>query len=87
MRWSYPPEFLESLSGFGLAPTPETPPAVVRDALNDLYRYQLRSLRSRLLVGDFERSAYLDKVIALRKHFWLLTLPLPAWEKICGTQP
>jgi hypothetical protein len=79
----YPPEFLESLAGLGLAPTSETPPSLVRGALNDLYRYELRTARDRLRAGAFEKSTYLDLVVALRKKYWLLTLPLAAWEKIC----
>jgi hypothetical protein len=78
----YPAEFLESLAGLGLAPSARTPPAMVRAALNDLYRYELRALRARLIAGDFERSSYLDRVVALRKTYWLLTLQLPAWEAI-----
>jgi hypothetical protein len=81
--WFYPPEFLESLGGFGIAPTPETPPSLVRGALNDLYRYQLRSLRDGLRAGSVEKARYHAHVIALRKHYWLLTLPLQAWERIC----
>jgi hypothetical protein len=84
--WSYPPEFLESLAGLGLAPTSATPPALVRDALNDLYRYELRTARDRLRAGATEKSQYLDLVIALRKKYWLLSLTVPAWEKICATQ-
>lgn len=80
---NYPPEFLESLAGFGLAPTSHTEPAVVRAALNDLYRYQLRMLRDRLRAGEIEKTAYLDTVLVLRKRYWLLSLPLPAWERIC----
>lgn len=84
--FAYPPEFLESLAGLGLAPAPDTPPALVRAALNDLYRYELRVLRGRLIAGDFERSAYLDFVVGLRKKYWLLTLQLPAWEAIVVTR-
>jgi hypothetical protein len=80
----YPADFLESLLTFGLAPTPGTAPSTVREALNDLYRYQLRAMRDRLRAGEFEKSQYLEMVVALRKKYWLLTLPLPAWEKICG---
>ena len=87
MAFSYPAEFLESLGGLGIAPTPDTAPGTVRDALNDLYRYELRALRSRLLVGEFERSSYLERVVALRKKYWLLTLPLEAWERICAQAP
>jgi hypothetical protein len=84
MPFVYPVEFREALAGLGLAPTSLTPPARVRDALNDLYRYELRRQRDRLRAGAIEKSAYLDIVIALRKKYWLLTLPLPAWERICG---
>jgi hypothetical protein len=41
-------------------------------------------MRDRLRAGEFEKSQYLEMVVALRKKYWLLTLPLPAWEKICG---
>jgi hypothetical protein len=81
--FAYPQEFLDSLTGLGLAPTPATPPSVVRAALNDLYRYELRTARDRLRAGAFEKSTYLDLVVSLRKKYWLLTLPLTAWEKIC----
>jgi hypothetical protein len=83
--WTYPDELLVALAGFGLAPTPATPPALVRDAMNDLYRYELRRMRDRLRQGAIEKSAYLDLVIATRKRYWPLTLPLPAWEKICAS--
>jgi hypothetical protein len=56
----------------------------VRAALNDLYRYELRRMRDRLRAGEIVRLEYLDRVIALRKKYWPLTLQLPAWEKICG---
>jgi hypothetical protein len=81
--WTYPPDFVEALLPFGLSPRATTPPALVRDALNDLYRYELRRMRDRLRAGDIEKSAYLDLVVATRKRYWPLTLPLWAWEKIC----
>ena len=83
-RWTYPDELLAALGDLGLAPTPATPPAAVRDALNDLYRYELRRLRDRLLAGGVAKSDYLDLVVALRKKYWPLTMPLDVWEKLCG---
>ena len=47
--WSYPPELLEALVTFGLKPAATTPPSLVRDALNDLYRFEIRRLRLNLL--------------------------------------
>lgn len=84
--WTYPPELLSALEGLGLRPSATTPPSVVREALNDLYRYELRRMRDRLRAGEIEKPAYLDWVVATRKKYWPLTLPLPAWEEICRPQ-
>ena len=81
--WTYPEELREALARFGLAPNTTTPPGLVRDALSDLYRYELRRLRDRLRAGGIEKTAYVDHVIALRKQYWPLTLSVQAWEKIC----
>jgi hypothetical protein len=83
-RWTYPDELRLALADLGLAPTPTTPPAAVRDALNDLYRYELRRLRDRLRSGVVVKPDYLDLVVALRKKYWPLTMPLDGWEKLCG---
>ncbi len=82
--WIYPPEFRDALAGFGLMPTGATEPGFVRDALNDLYRYELRRLRVRYLRQEFGKPDYHTHVIALRKKYWPLTLQAPAWEKICA---
>ena len=82
--WAYPPEFLESLAGFGLSPTSASRPALVREALADLYRYELRRLRDRLRAGVIEKSSYHDAVVAIRKRYWLLTLSERAWADICA---
>ena len=62
--WNYPDELLLALGAFGLAPGRETPPSVVRDALNDLYRYELRRMRDALLAGRIAKPDYLDHVIS-----------------------
>src|SRR5215469_5159906 len=85
-RWQYPPEFVAALPAFGLAPQATTPPSVVRDQLNDLYRFELRRMRDALRAGGIPQSEYVGLVIALRKRYWPLTLPLWAWEKICGAE-
>ena len=85
MPWFYPPELLTALAPLGLAPTPTTPPALAREAADELYKYELRRLRDQLRAGQVERSSYLARVIRLRKKYWVLTLPLSAWEKICAT--
>lgn len=81
--WTYPPEFLASLAGLGLAPRPATPPSIVRAALNDLYRFELRRERDRLRSGAIEKSDYLGIVVALRRKYWLLTFQPAHWDRIC----
>ena len=67
-----------------LAPRPVTPPLLVREAVNDLYRYELRRLRDRYIAREFDKAALHAHVIALRKKGRLLTLQPHAWERICG---
>jgi hypothetical protein len=81
--WEYPPELLDALPAFGLLPRPDTPPRFTRDALSDLYRYEIRRLRERLRAGEVQKADYQGLVIALRKKYWPLTLTPEAWEKIC----
>jgi hypothetical protein len=79
----YAADILDVLAAHGLRPTARTPPAVVRDALSDLYRYEIRRLRRTLLEGGIQRQDYSTHVIALRKRYWLLSLPVQHWASSC----
>jgi hypothetical protein len=79
--YEYAPEALEQLAGHGLRPGPGSRPALVREALSDLYRYEIRRLRQRLLAGQVAKEAYSDHVIALRKQYWLLSIPVERWVR------
>ena len=81
MRYEYAPEALEVLAGHGLCPGPETPPALVREALSDLYRYEIRRLKRRLLAGEFPKDEYSGRVIGLRRQYWLLSIPVERWSR------
>jgi hypothetical protein len=81
VEFEYAPEALDILAVHGLQPGPATPPAVVRAALNDLYRYEIRRLKRRLLAGEFPKERYVDLVIELRKHYWLLSVPVHRWVR------
>ena len=83
MPWVYPSELLEALLDFGLSPTSASPPVLVRDALSDLYRYELRRLRDRLREGEVAKPDYIGLVIATRKKYWPLTMMPKVWERIC----
>jgi hypothetical protein len=79
--YEYAPEALEVLAGHGLRPGPDTRPAVVREALSDLYRFEIRRLKRRLLAGGIEKARYSDHVIELRKQYWLLSVPVERWTR------
>ena len=78
-RFDYEPRVLEALTAHGLRVTPATPPALAREFVNDLYRYELRRLRDRLLDAQIPRHDYKAHVIALRKRYWVLSVPLGRW--------
>ncbi len=76
---TYRPEVLEQLAEHGIRPLPATPPSLIRDYLSDLYRYEIRRLRQRLLRGDIPKQNYSAHVVALRKRYPLLSIPTRLW--------
>jgi hypothetical protein len=81
MDYDYEPVVLDGLAGHGLKPLPRTPPQFLRDALRELYRYEIRALRNALLAGRVPKADYANQVIALRKRYWLLSVPLQLWTR------
>lgn len=79
MSYRYRPEVLDALARHGLAPRGDTSPQFLRDAVNDLYRYEIRRLRQRLLQGEFAKDAYVPRVVALRDQYLLLAMPMAEW--------
>lgn len=77
--YAYEEAVLTALARHGLKPLPDTPPPRLRDAVLDLYKYELIRLRHRLLAGEFERHEYAPRVIELRKQYWLLSVPTGRW--------
>ncbi len=81
MKYSYDPQIIDALLGHGLMPGETTPPAVVRDALSDLYRYEIRRLKRRFLRGEIAKADYSPHVIGLRRRYWLLSVPIVHWAR------
>jgi hypothetical protein len=77
--YAYHPAILAELARHGLRPLPATSPERLRDAVRDLYLYEIRRLRGELLKGNIIRNKYADHVIALRKKYPLLSLPMDRW--------
>ena len=79
MTYRYRAPILEALAEHGLVPGPHTEPQFLRDALNDLYRYEIRRLRDALIARRIPKPEYASHVIALRKRYLLLSVPLDRW--------
>jgi hypothetical protein len=74
MEYRYRSDVLERLEAHGIRPRPTTPPDLVREFVNDLYRYEIRRLRDRLLRGEFPKQTYSDRVVTLRNKYSILAL-------------
>ena len=72
--YRYRPDVIEHLWRHGVHPTPSTPPELVRDFVRDLYKYEIRRLRGRMLRKEFPRDEYSDRVEALRRCYPVLAL-------------
>jgi hypothetical protein len=79
--FDYEPAVLDGLAGHGLKPGGDTPPEFLREAVSELYRYEIRALRAALLAGRVQKAQYVDHVLGLRKKYWLLSVPLQLWTK------
>lgn len=77
----FTPLVLEALAGHGLCPRPDTSVDVLRDQVSDLYRYEIRQLRARLLAGAIPKARYADAVRTLRLRYLLLSLPKEHWRE------
>ncbi|HET9394566.1 MAG TPA: hypothetical protein VFO36_00810 [Nitrospiraceae bacterium] len=79
VAYAYRREVLDRLADHGLRPLPSTAPGQLRDALRDLYKYEIKVLRAALLDGRIPKADYANHVVALRKRYWLLSVPLQLW--------
>ena len=70
---------LEELKTHGIQPTPSTPPSLVQEFVSDLYRYELRRLRNKQVRGEIQKVAYSDYVVALRRKYILISVPIRLW--------
>jgi hypothetical protein len=77
--FTYKARVLEELARHGLKPLPTTPPDQLRDAVRDLYKYEIRRLRDDVLAQRSRRTDLADQVVELRKRYPLLSLPVELW--------
>ena len=81
VRYQYRPQVLEALAAHGVRPTPSTRPELVHEFVSDLYRFELRRLRARQVRGEIPRQEYSSHVIALRRRYLLVSVPLRNWTQ------
>jgi hypothetical protein len=79
VTYRYRPDVLDWLWRHGVQPRETTPPAVVHEFVNDLYRYELRRLRDRLRRGIVQKSDYFQHVVNLRRQYPLVSLGPHEW--------
>jgi hypothetical protein len=75
----YRDDVLEQLWRHGIHPAEQTPPARVHEFVSDLYRYELRRLRDRLMKKEFPKAEYYGRVVELRKRYWLTSMAAEEW--------
>ena len=79
MTYTYRADVLEQLWRHGVQPTPMTSPELVHEFVSDLYRFEIRRLRSRLVRGDIPKDGYANRVVQLRRRYPLISLKPHQW--------
>jgi len=70
----YRADVLDQLSRHGIRPSSSTRPEVVHEFVSDLYRFELRRLRDRLVRKEIPKEGYYDRVVDLRRQYPLVSL-------------
>lgn len=74
LSYRFRADVLEQLARHGIQPTSSTRPELVHEFVSDLYRYELRRLRDRLVRGEIAKLGYFERVVALRRQYPLVSL-------------
>jgi hypothetical protein len=82
--YRYRADVLEQLERHGVRPTSSTPPELVHEFVSDLYRFELRRLRDRLVRHEIPKDGYFDRVVALRRQYPLVSLKPHEWVVVSG---
>lgn len=75
----YRPEIADELARHGLRPNADTAIELLREQINDLYRFEIRRLRDRCRAGEFSTRDLPAHVVELRRRYSLLSIPLAQW--------
>jgi hypothetical protein len=78
-EYRYRQDVLDALWRHGVQPRPTTPPALVHEFVSDLYRFELRRLRDRLVRREIPKTGYFDRVVEVRRKYPLISLKPWQW--------
>jgi hypothetical protein len=81
VTYRYFDRILDELAQHGLVPKAHTSPGQLRDALRDLYKYEIRRLRDEHRAGRIAKRDYAQHVINLRERYPLLSVPIELWTE------
>lgn len=79
MTYRYRQDVLDFLWRHGVQPRPGTPPELVHEYVSDLYRFEIRRLRDRLVRKEIPKTGYADRVVELRRKYPLISLKPHQW--------
>ncbi|PYP82518.1 MAG: hypothetical protein DMF61_26185 [Blastocatellia bacterium AA13] len=79
MEYLYRESVLAELARHGVIPSNDTSPDLVHDFVSDLYRYEIRALKQRMVSGLIPKNQYAAYVEELRKRYPVLSLPKELW--------
>jgi hypothetical protein len=77
--YRYRQEVLDVLWRHGVQPRSTTPPELVHEFVSDLYRFELRRLRDKLVRREIPKAGYYDRVVELRQKYPLISLKPWQW--------
>lgn len=81
MRFRYRDTVLNELTRHGVIPREDTPPELIYEFVEDLYRFEIRALKQRMLAGGIRKADYTKHVEELRKRYPILSLPARLWTE------
>jgi hypothetical protein len=79
VSYRYRAAVLEQLWLHGVQPTSSTRPELVHEFVSDLYRFELRRLRDRLVRKEIPKTGYYDRVVELRRKYPLVSMKPAEW--------
>jgi hypothetical protein len=79
VTYRYRAEVLEQLWQHGVHPRESTRPELVHEFVSDLYRFELRRLRDRLVRKEIPKAGYYDRIVDLRRKYPLVSLKPSQW--------